>query len=92
VSGNELSCKSKGDALWKQPKSTKLCIGGAWCPYGVSPMDLNKVEILQVLLSELTSQMQIQIKCFEDEKSWLSKKLIRLCFNMEDRKANVLEV
>jgi hypothetical protein len=55
-------------------------------------MDPNKVEILQVLLSELTSQMQIQIKCVEDEKSWLSKKLIRLRFNMEDRKANVLEV
>jgi hypothetical protein len=46
VSGSELSCKSKGDALWKGLKSTKLHPGGARCPYGVSPIDLSKVEVL----------------------------------------------
>jgi hypothetical protein len=46
VSNNELSCKLEGDALWKRSKSTKLCLGGAWCSYGVSLMDLSKVEVL----------------------------------------------
>jgi hypothetical protein len=46
MSGNELSCKLEGDALWKGPKSTKFCFGGAWCPYCVSLMDMSKVEVL----------------------------------------------
>jgi hypothetical protein len=54
-------------------------------------MDLSKVENLQALLCELASQMQTQIKRVEDEKSWLFEKLIRLCFNMENQKADVLE-
>ncbi len=31
VNGSELSCKSKGDAPWKRPKSTKLHPRGVQC-------------------------------------------------------------
>jgi hypothetical protein len=60
----------------------KSCIGNTY---------LSEVEVLQVLLSELAIQVQTRIKCVEDEKSRLFKKLIVLCFNMEDQKADVLE-
>ncbi len=70
--------------MWKGSKFTKLHPRGAQCPFGVSPMVLNKVEVLQALLFELALQVQIQIKSVEDENFQLSEKLIRLRFNMED--------
>lgn len=92
VSGSQLSCKLEGDAPWKGLKSTKLHPIGAQCPYGVSPMDLSKVEILQALLYQLALHVQIRIKCVEDEKIQLFEKLIGLRFNMEDQKMDVLEM
>jgi hypothetical protein len=61
------------------------------CMYNILLVEFTKVGEIHVFLVDLLKQSNAKVLCMETEKTRLSKKPIRLRFNMEDQRVVALE-
>ncbi len=92
LSGGEIFCKMEpNDIVCKSFILQGRAKVKSACPYGVPIGEIAQVQDLQSFFSNMFRHLELKVIHLQGEAPKLFKKLVGLCYNMDDHKAIIVE-